>query len=126
MLYHRARRTILWNILYYLLSLFCTFYLIKKVAILNWDVILVFLPLVLVAFSTETMSIKYEQDLKILRPYSIIDLIFKLLAYISSQLIYRHIAGGAFFWICICQFSICVVVSIICSILMIKRASNKQ
>lgn len=126
MLYRRANRTILWDILYYSLSLFCTFYLKEKVIILNWDVALVFLPLVIVAFSSETISIKGTQNCKLLRPYCFIDLIFKLIAYISSQLIYRLIVEGAFFWVCICIFSICVGVSIVCSILMIKRSSNKK
>lgn len=96
----------------------------RKEIILNWDVVLVFLPLVLIAFSSETLSIRHKSNCKILRPYNFVDIFFKFLAYISSQLIYRHIVKGAFFWISIIIFAICVVISIICSIFMIKLSKE--
>lgn len=122
MLYRRARRTILWDILYYSLSLFCIIYLKNKVTILNWNVALVFLPLLIMAFSSETILKKGEKDRNILKPYCYIDLLFKAIAYISSQLIYRRIVTGSCFWFGISLFSICAVVSVVCSILMIKRS----
>lgn len=122
--YRRAKRAIIWNILYYSLSLFCTFYLREKQNIVNWDVVLVFLPLIIVGCSSETISINREQESKVLRPYCFIDLITKFIAYINSQLIYRHIAEDLFFWMSISLFSMCVVVSLLCSWRMIKRSKK--
>lgn len=121
-LYRRARRTILWDILYYSLSLFCIIYLKNKVTILNWDVALVFLPLLIIAFSSETILKKGGKDRNIFKPFCYIDLLFKAIAYISSQLIYRRIVTGGYFWVGISLFSICAVASVVCSILMIRRS----
>lgn len=98
MVYRRAKRSILWIIIYYGVSLFAIFYLKEIEIINNWNVIWVFLPLLVLTFSSETIAVKRLQDgRKILTPYSYIDFASKFLAYICSQLIYRHIAVGVFF-----------------------------
>lgn len=60
----RAKRAVIWNILYYAAILFSTFYLVKKDVLLNWDVTLVFLPLFFVACSSETLSLKRNRILQ--------------------------------------------------------------
>lgn len=119
----RAKRAVIWNILYYAAILFSTFYLVKKDVLLNWDVTLVFLPLFFVACSSETLSLKRN---KVLSPFCFIDFPFKLLAFISAQLIYRHIVADVYVGICITLLFICSAVSFVCSVLMIIRSKNKN
>lgn len=121
---NRAKRAIIWNILYYVLCMVGIFYLKGKEKILNWDVMLVFLPLVILAISSETFPIMRKKGDKGLKPYCFIDFISKVLAYIWSQLIYRHIVNNLYFWIFLCLIAVSFVVSIVCSILMIKQLSK--
>lgn len=120
MLKNRVYRTFLWSFIYYALVIFCIFYLEKKVEIKNWDVIWVFVPLVFIACSSESFSKKQIENNKALQPYNYIDFSAKGLAYIFSQLIYRHIAQDIFFWLCFVIILCLLICSIICDILMIS------
>ncbi len=103
-------RSIIWNLCFYGLCVFCVFYLKEKQKIENLDTIFVFLPLIFLAFSTECLKIK---ELRIL---TISDFGIKILAYVLSQLIFRKIAIGPYFWICIITLVVCFVFSFAFSI----------
>lgn len=118
----RAERAIVWDILYYSLCLFDVFYLKGKEEILNWDVVLVFLPLVLLGISSETFPFGRGKSNKGLKPYCFIDFISKLLAYVWSQLIFRHLAKDIYFWLCLCLIGVSFIVSVVCFVLMIRRS----
>ena len=105
-----ALRSIIWNLCFYGLCVFCVFYLKSKLEIKNFDVLFVFLPLIFLAFSTEDFKTK---KFKIL---NIVDFVIKILAYSLSQLVFRRIAIGPYFWICIIFLFICFVFSIASSV----------
>ena len=112
---NRAIRSIAWNLFHYAVNLFAIFYLKEKSEILNWDVLLVFLPLVALAGSTETFPV-----LKF-RPYCYLDFTAKCFAYVFSQLIYRHIAENVFFPICLVLFFLSAIGSALCTVMIFKR-----
>ncbi len=120
----RSHRAIVWNIIYYVLIIFCTFYLKEKLEIKNWNVIFVFLPLIFLAFSTESFS--KIGNCKVFTPYNYIDFSSKVVAFIFSQLIFRHIVQGVLFWLCLSGIIFCVIISIVCSIFMIVHNKKQE
>ena len=108
-------RYFVWNMCFYLLCIFCIFYLKDKPSIANFNVLLVFLPLIFLAFSTEIFKVK---KFKI---FGIANFVVKVLGYVFAQLIFRRIAHGTGFWLCLALFLICFGVSIsICCMILAK------
>lgn len=112
-------RSLIWNLCFYGGCFFCVFYLKNKIEIKNFDVIFVFLPLIFLAFSTECFKIK---NFKVL---TLLDFVIKILAYILSQLIFRRIAIGPYFWICIASLFGCFAFSVISSIIIFCKEKGK-
>ena len=119
-------RSLLWNVLYYTFCVFAIFYLLKKDEIINWDVSFVFIPLIFLAFSTETLSKKSKDRFQSLRPYNYIDFVLKIITFIITQLIIRKIIISTLLWICICAVFFMCISSIVCSIVMIAKQSKNK
>ena len=113
-------RSVIWNLCFYGGCVFCVFYLKNKIEIKNFDVIFVFLPLIFLSFSTECFKI---ENFKIL---TCLDFVIKILAYILSQFIFRHIAVGLYFRICIAFFFVCFAFSGISSIIIYCKVVSKN
>ena len=67
--YFRAKKSIIWSVFFYATSLFAILYLKEKEEILNWDTVFVFIPLIFLAFSSESFSKSLKDEIKKLRPY---------------------------------------------------------
>ncbi len=117
-----AMRAILWTILYYSACIFAIFYLKEKQEILNWDVAVVFLPLVFLACSTEILS-KGRGTVNF-KPWSYIDFAAKVLAYIAAQFIFRGMAKDVWVWICLSLFALIMCVSFVCFAIMVKNTKD--
>lgn len=118
----RAVRAIVWNILYYAACIFAIFYLKDKQEILNWDVAVVFLPLIFLACSTEIFS--KGKDKANFRPWNYIDCAAKVLAYVMAQLIFRRIVPDDLLWLCVEAFVSFLALSAACCFFMIKDSKK--
>lgn len=110
------------GLLYYAACILAIFFLKDKQEILNWDVVLVFLPLVFLACSTEIFS--KGRGNENYKPWSYIDFAAKVLAYIAAQFIFRGMAKDALAWVCIGLFALFMCVSVVCLALMVKNTKD--
>lgn len=115
-------RAAIFSLLYYAACILAIFYLKDKQEILNWDVVLVFLPLVFLACSTEIFS-KGKGTVNS-KPWSYIDLAAKVLAYIVAQFIFRGMAKDIWAWVCISLFALFMCVWVVCFALMVKNTND--
>ena len=115
-------RAAIFGLLYYAACILAIFYLKDKQEILNWDVVLVFLPLIFLACSTEIFS-KGKGTVNS-KPWSYIDLAAKVLAYIAAQFIFRGIAKDVWAWICLSLFALIMCVSVVCFAIMVKNTKD--
>ncbi len=115
-------RAAIFSLLYYVACILAIFYLKDKQAILNWDVVLVFLPLVFLACLTEIFS-KGKGTVNS-KPWSYIDFAAKVLAYIAAQFIFRGIAKYVWAWICLSLFALIMCVSVVCFAIMVKNTKD--
>lgn len=126
MLVNYTKRAFLWCVLYYGLIIFSVFYLREKIGIINWDMTFVFVPLLFLAISSESMTRKKELNAKILRPYSILDFSIKCVVYILAQLAYRRILIGTFFYIDFAVIVIALLVSLFAEFMMLRIAKRNN
>lgn len=115
-------RAAIFSLLYYAACILAIFYLKDKQEILNWDVVLVFLPFILLACSTEILS-KGRGTVNF-KPWNYIDFAAKLLAYIVAQFIFRGMAKDVWCWICLSLFALIMCVSVVCFALMVKNTND--
>lgn len=115
-------RAAIFGLLYYAACILAIFYLKEKQEILNWDVVLVFLPLIFLACSTEILS--KGKDTVNFKPWNYIDFAAKVLAYIVAQFIFRGIAKDVWAWICLGLFALFMCVSVVCLALMVKKSKD--
>ena len=122
----RAVRSFYWSTAYYLLLVLSVIYLMGKESIINAEVLLVFIPLILLVLSTETMSKKFKDEQINLQPFALIDFIAKLGAFIFAQILYRFsdvgIALTISMWVLLC---IVAVVSFAMGIKMLLIANKR-
>lgn len=86
------------------------FYLVKFDEIKNWNGLLVFLPLLIIAVSSETMTRNKELKANRVKPYSIIDFMLKILVYILAQVAYRRLLNENMFFV---LFSLTVLLGVV-------------
>ena len=67
------------------------FYLVEFVEIKNWNMFFVFFPILLIAISSETMTRNKNLQPQRAKPFSLIDFILKIIAYILSQIGCRRV-----------------------------------
>lgn len=120
----RARRAIIWDLLYYGFCLFAIFYLIDKNEIKNWDTIFVFIPLIFLGCSTETLSKTNCKGNFLLSPYCYIDFCTKVISYIVAQIMFRRIVRDIYLEICCSVIVGLMIVSVVCAVFMIKRSKK--
>ena len=112
MLINYIKRAFIWSALYYSFTFFSIFYLHPKETIQGWDGLLVFISLLFIGISTETMSKKKELNAKRLKPYSILDVGAKMCVFLLAECIYRKIINTTLqYWfftfiVMMCAFSI--------------------
>ena len=112
MLINYIKRAFIWSALYYSFIFFSIFYLHPKEAIQGWDGLLVFISLLFIGISTETMSQKKELNAKRLKPYSVLDVGAKICVFLLAECIYRKIISATLqYWfftfiVMMCAFSI--------------------
>lgn len=116
-------RAAIFGLLYYAACILAIFYLKDKQEILNWDVVLVFLPLVFLACSTEIFS--KGRGNENYKPWSYIDFAAKVLTYIVAQFIFRGMAKDVWCWICLSLFALIMCVSVVCFALMAKNTKDR-
>lgn len=97
-----------------MLIIISIFYLYPKETIKNWDGLFVFIPLLLLGISTETMSRNKKLNAKKLKPYSLLDFLVKIGAFIFAECIYRKLVGTVF----ICCFFGLLIIAFVCSIIL--------
>ena len=115
-------RAAIFGLLYYAACILAIFYLKDKQEILNWDVVLVFLPLVFLACSTEIFS--KGRGNENYKPWSNIDFAAKVLTYIVAQFIFRGMAKDVWCWICLSLFALIMCVSVVCFAIMVKNTKD--
>lgn len=111
-----SARGILWNLCFYAACVFCVFYLKNKAEIKNFDVILVFLPLIILGLSTECLRLKKFTGAAVL------DFIAKVIAFVLAQLMFRHIAVGVYFRTCLVGLLFCLTFSLSASITIYRKS----
>ena len=116
-------RAAIFSLLYYAACILAIFYLKDKQEILNWDIVLVFLPLVFLACSTEIFS-KGKGTVNF-KPWSYIDFAAKVAAYIVAQFIFRGMAKDVWARVCIGLFALFMCVSVVCFALMVKNTKDR-
>jgi hypothetical protein len=97
------------------------FYLVKFEEIKNWNVLLVFLPLLIIAISSEIMTRKKELRSDRVKPYSIFDFVLKILIYILSEVAFRKLLDEDMFFILFSLVLLLGIASFVCEVLMLKR-----
>ncbi len=118
----QENRAFIWCAIYYLLNTIAMCYLTFRAQILNWDTLLVFLPLLFLAFSSESLIKAKENNLY---PYSAIDFLAKGAAFIFAQLVYRRLMTGLV-WIPIVLFILCIALSLFCEYMMKKKNMQQK
>mgnify|MGYP001782979903 CR=1 FL=1 len=116
-------RAAIFGLLYYAACILAIFYLKEKQEILNWDVAVVFLPLIFLACSTEILS--KGRGHENYKPWSYIDFAAKVLAYIAAQFIFRGMAKDIWVWICLSLFALIMCVSVVCFAIMVKNTKDR-
>ena len=91
----RAFRAFIWFALYYGLEIFIAAYLAQFEEITGVNAVLVFVPLIILAISTERMSKHMDGERINLRPWANVDFCAKALAFIFAQMIFRFPQNGA-------------------------------
>lgn len=121
----RASRAFIWFTLYYALLIFNAVYLAKIEDITGANVVLVFLPLIILAISAESMSEKMRGERINLQPWAGMDFGAKVFAYIFGQLIYRFPQDEALtvaMWVLVALW---MVVSLAMEIPMLVKSSGR-
>ena len=122
-----AKRAYLWSALYYASIIFAMFYLRNKVEIKNRNMVFVFLPLLILAISSETMSRNTkdrELNTKILLPYSLIDFILKIIVCAIAQLIHRNKVSLVWRCLIFTWIGASIIVSFWFAYIMVKKSKN--
>lgn len=119
-------RAFVWNALNLAICVFNMFYLIGFEELVNWNVLLVFLPWIIIAISSETMSRKKELNAKRVRPYSIIDFILKILACYLSQITYSKSISQDYFYLMLTAVCVLGAISFALEIIMLAKISSDK
>lgn len=122
----RAFRAFIWFALYYGLEIFIAAYLAQFEEITGVNAVLVFVPLIILAISTESMSKKMDGERINLRPWANVDFCAKALAFIFAQMIFRFPQNGALVIVMWVLVALCVVCSLTTEIVAIKKANRHK
>lgn len=114
-------RSFVWNGLNLFFCIFNMFYLVKFDEIKNWNCVLVFLPLLIIAISSESMTRNKTLRSYRVRPYSLIDFVLKLFVFILSEIAYRKISEDKIFYILFFLIVLLGTVSFALEVLMLRK-----
>lgn len=108
------KRTLLWTLAFYIVNVVAIVYLTKKDELKDADVLLVFVPVLLWACSTEIWGKRYKRTA--FYKYGVIDSICKALAFVCAELIYNKITLSAWYYVCLVLFCVFAVTSLVCTV----------
>ena len=112
------KRTILWNALYYAINTFTLFYIDAKGKLQGAEGFLFIIPIFIISFSTEIWVKHYKRN-KFYR-YGIFDTTSKLISMLCALLIYMQVANEVWYWVCLVLYFICMVSSVIFTIILLR------
>ena len=116
----RAIRAIFLSIAYYLFVFINIFMLKDKIDIKNWDVLYLFLPLIILGVSTESLLFD-TLTTRIVKIFAYMDLVSKGIGYLFHSLIIRHVLIGPWYYVGLSLVILSTIYSIICNIVMIAK-----
>jgi magnesium-transporting ATPase (P-type) len=114
------------NVFYGISSLYALFYLVQFEEIKNWDCLVVFNPLIFLAFSSETMTGKQELKSYRVKPLNVIDFVLKCAVFIITEIGYRRLQIDGIFYGIVVLTIILLILSFVFEWIMLKSLSKAR
>ncbi|MDR2201410.1 MAG: hypothetical protein LBP26_01385 [Clostridiales bacterium] len=113
------------NVVFVFFSYFALIYLVHIPDIKNWDMLFVFLPILIIAISSETMTKKAELRSFRVRPYNILGFCIKCAVYILVQIGFRRLVIDPLFFVILAIISALILTSFLFEWIMLKKLSKR-